>query len=194
MQAPDTPLTNDPETLEMSGMAVAKQLGVNPTTFYERAKTYAFPRTASGKYLLGPTMRLYHQTTGVKFQGRPPTARPSDGDPRASAPVTDKIETELADAREKLRKRKLENDRLEGKLVDKAAVDRDNFAKGRLIRDTLLQQWVPQVAQRAAGELGGDARRLAAVLDRELRRLLARLARDTVATLGDETPRAQGAA
>ena len=173
---------------EVTAQQVAEMLGISKQAFAYRAKSHAFARTPSGRYLLEPTMAAYHASTrAAAVRGRKPKT-PAKGAP---GPVGDDatggrlVDVEMDILREKLRKLQQENDRRDQTSVDRATVERENFRKGRVIRDTLLQQWVPQVSQRAAGEIGCDGRRLAAVLDRELRRVLERLARDTVDTLGE---------
>lgn len=163
-------------------------LGISKQAFAYRAKSHAFARTPSGRYLLEPTMAAYHASTrAASVRGRKPKT-PAEGAP---GPIGDDgtggrlVDVEMEILREKLRKLTQENDRRDGTSVDKAQNDRELFAKGRKIRDTLLQYVGPALAAKLAAELHCDGRRAAALIDRALREALHRLARDTVDALDE---------
>lgn len=151
---------------------------------------------ATKRIAVGPDGRIEPEQAAKDFANNR-RAKPGPGRPRkkaASAEVPDEVEAgTLAEAHRlevlvRTREREAKLAVYEGRYHEVALCDRVHFAKGRRIRDTLAQ-WVPAVSARLAGELGCDGRMLAAALDRELRLILRRLARDTVETLD---PSAEG--
>lgn len=86
---------------------------------------------------------------------------------------------------EKLRSLRLENDRREGSLVDRAAAEQAIFARARAERDAHLN-WIVQAAPQIAAELGTDARRMSEALERHMRQHLERLADTPLEVLSDD--------
>lgn len=86
---------------------------------------------------------------------------------------------------EKLRSLRLENDRREGSLVDRAAAEQAIFARARAERDAHLN-WIVQATPQIAAEMGVDARRMGEALERHMRQHLERLAETPLEILTDD--------
>lgn len=91
--------------------------------------------------------------------------------PKATDLAAVRLERETALAE----KARLETDALAGRLVDRGEVERAAFERARMERDAHLG-FVARVSSLAAAELGCDHAALAALLDREMRAHLSRLA------------------
>ena len=111
--------------------------------------------------------------------------RASAADPIAAARVSELAEARLA--RERAQSELLQHKAAKeaGRLVDRATVERSAFERARAERDAHLD-FAARVAPRIAAELNVDPRAIFAILDREIREHLNRLADTPLLALVEE--------